>query len=211
MISRLDDQLGSIVATLKSPRTGPDLTPLWDNTYTMMYTDHGEYLGDSDMVEKWPSGLHEVLVRDPLMIAGPGLPAGQVNEALCEMVDIVPTLFELLGVPESYPHSGKSLVETIRTNAKEHKPYAFSEGGFLLREEPQLELASFPYDRKAAAQHENTLVVGRAVSIRDKEFAYTYRLYEPAELFDRKKDRKFIRDILSGTRSDATQRGRDTT
>ncbi|WVQ68688.1 uncharacterized protein L199_006897 [Kwoniella botswanensis] len=184
MINRLDDQLGSIINVLKSSEHGN----LWDRTYTLMFTDHGEYLGDSDMVEKWPSGLHEVLVRDPLMIVGPDLPSDQVNEAMCEMIDLTPTVLELLGVKENYPHSGKSLVKTIKENAQEHKPYAFSEGGFLLREEPLLEYASFPYDRKAEVQHTMTEVVGRAVSVRDKEWAYTYRLYEPAELFNRRED-----------------------
>lgn len=186
MISRLDDQLGSVVDALKHPDNGS----LWDRTYTAEYTDHGEYLGDSSMIEKWPSGLHESLVRNPLIIAGPGLPAGQVNHAMCEMVDLTPTVLELLGIKEAYPHSGKSLVHTIKTNATEHKPYAFSEGGFLKREEPLLEHAGFPYDRKAALQHEKVEVVGRAVAVRDKEWAYTYRLYEPAELYSRKDDRE---------------------
>ena len=207
MINRLDDQLGSLLDLMKEPLPSLDgsSSNLWDRTYTMMYTDHGEYLGDSDMVEKWPSGLHEVLVRDPLMIAGPDLPSGQVNDALCEMVDIVPTILELLGIPETYPHSGLSLVNTIKSNSSRHKEYAFSEGGFLLREEPQLELAPFPYDRKAAMQHENTLVVGRAISIRNKDYAYTYRLYEPAELFDRKADRGLMK-YISNTDPDQLER-----
>lgn len=172
---------------------------LWDRTYTMMFTDHGEYLGDGNMIEKWPSGLNEVLTRDPLIIVGPDLPAGQVNNAMCEMVDLVPTVFELLGITETYPHSGKSLIPTIHDNLDEHKPYAFSEGGFLLREEPLLEHTSFPYDRKAGLQHEDTQLVGRAVSIRNKEWAYTYRLYEPCELFSRVSDREYGLDIANNS------------
>lgn len=190
MIARLDDQLGEVVDKLKSGA-------LWDRTYTMMFTDHGEYLGDGNMIEKWPSGLHDVLTRDPLIIVGPDLPAGQINEAICEMVDLVPTVFELLGITETYPHSGKSLVSTIKTNSSQHKEYAFSEGGFLIREEPLLERAAFPYDRKAGLQHEQTELVGRAVSIRNKEWAYTYRLYEPSELFNRITDRKSTFPIFS--------------
>jgi hypothetical protein len=98
-----------------------------------------------------------------LIIAGPDLPQGNTNEALCEMVDLTPTVLELLGVQERYPHSGKSLVRTIRDNLPEHKEYAFSEGGFLVKEEPLLEHAGFPYDRKAGLQHEDTELVGRAV------------------------------------------------
>ena len=110
MISRLDDQLGSILQILKDPQYGT----MWDRTYTMAFTDHGEYLGDRGLVEKFPSGLDEVLSRDPLIITGPDLQGGQVNSSLCEMVDLVPTVLELLGVAEAYPHSGLSLVPTMK-------------------------------------------------------------------------------------------------
>jgi hypothetical protein len=32
------------------------------------FTDHGEYLGDFGMIEKWPSGLSQQLVQEPLLI-----------------------------------------------------------------------------------------------------------------------------------------------
>jgi arylsulfatase A-like enzyme len=160
MITRLDDQLGQVIQALKSPDHGSQ----WERTYTFMFTDHGEYLGDSDMIEKWPSGLHEVLVRNPMIIVGPDLPQGQINDSMVEMVDLVPTVFEICKTKETYPHSGLSLLPTIRSNSATHKEYAFSEGGFLLREEPLLERAGFPYDRKAGLQHEEPITVGRAVS-----------------------------------------------
>ena len=40
MIARLDDQLGSLIDVLKDPSQGA----LWVRTYTMMSTDHVEYL-----------------------------------------------------------------------------------------------------------------------------------------------------------------------
>uniref|UniRef100_L2FNA6 Sulfatase n=1 Tax=Colletotrichum fructicola (strain Nara gc5) TaxID=1213859 RepID=L2FNA6_COLFN len=49
-----------------------------------------------------------------------------------------------------------------------HKEFAFTEGGFLTSEEPLLEQAPYPYDIKAALQHEDTTV--------------------PAELYDRAGD-----------------------
>jgi hypothetical protein len=33
----------------------------------------GEYLGDFGLVEKWPSGLDDCLLRNPLIVAGPGI------------------------------------------------------------------------------------------------------------------------------------------
>ena len=175
MISRLDAQFGRVMDAV---------APYKDNTYTMFFTDHGEYLGDFGLVEKWPAGVSDCLVHEPLMISGPGLPRGDVNDALCEMVDLVPTVFELLGIKEHFPHNGKSLVPTMLQGGA-HKEYAFSEGGFLLSEEPFLEAGTFPYDIKGRLQHEQTELVGKVVSCRDREWTYVYRLYEPAELYSR--------------------------
>ena len=51
-----------------------------------------------------------------------------------------------------------------------------------------LEQAPYPYDIKAGLQHEDTTIVGKAISLRDEKYAYIYRLYEPAELYDRVSD-----------------------
>ncbi|KAJ1710229.1 arylsulfatase [Aspergillus flavus] len=181
MISRLDDQFGRVVGRL-------DELGLWDETITMFFTDHGEYLGDHGLIEKWPSGLSDSLVHEPLIIAGGGLPKGQVYTGMAEMVDLVPTVLELCGISQQFPHNGRSLVPVLRDPSLGHKEYAFSEGGFLTAEEPLLEQAPYPYDIKAALQHEDTTLVGKAVSIRSVEWTYVYRLYEPAELYHRQRD-----------------------
>ncbi|KAK4934885.1 hypothetical protein LTR10_023958 [Elasticomyces elasticus] len=177
MISRLDDQFGRIVDKL-------DALGLWDETVTMFFTDHGEYLGDHGLIEKWPSGLSETLVREPLIVGGGGLPRGQTTDVMAEMVDLVPTVFELCEIGEHFPHNGKSLVPVLMDGNTEHKPFAFSEGGFLTSEEPLLEQAPYPYDIKAGLQHEDTTLVGKAISIRNKEWTYIYRLYEPYHRID---------------------------
>ncbi|KAH7149841.1 putative sulfatase [Dactylonectria estremocensis] len=181
MITRLDHQFGRILDKV-------DTLGLWNDTVTMFYTDHGEYLGDHGLIEKWPSGLSETLVHEPLIIAGAGLPEGKTVDALTEMVDIVPTMFEMSGIGEHFPHNGKSWVPVLCGSKTEHKEYVFSEGGFLTCEEPLLEQAPYPYDIKAGLQHEDTTLVGKAIALRDKEFTYIYRLYEPAELYHRAED-----------------------
>ncbi|PSN69913.1 alkaline phosphatase-like protein [Corynespora cassiicola Philippines] len=181
MITRLDDQFGRIVDKL-------DQLKLWDETVTMFFTDHGEYLGDHGLIEKWPSGLSDSLTHEPLIIGGGGLPAGKQSDVMCEMVDLVPTVFEMVGIGEHFPHNGISLVPVLTGQATSHKEYAYTEGGFLLSEEPLLEQAPFPYDIKAGLQHEDTSLVGKAISIRSKEWTYVYRLYEPAELYHRQRD-----------------------
>ena len=57
-----------------------------------------------------------------------------------------------------------------------------------MSEEPLLEQAPYPYDIKAGLQHEDTSLVGKAISLRDQTWTYIYRLYEPAELYHRHND-----------------------
>lgn len=180
MISRVDDQFGRIMN--KTIEKG-----YLNNTVTMFFTDHGEFLGDWGLVEKWPSAVSENLVHEPLIIGGAGLPEGAVYDEMTEMVDLVPTILQLSTTGEHYAHYGSSLVDAIhaagRNETIPHKRYSFTEGGFLLSEEPLLEQGPYPYDIKGALQHDNTALVGKSVSIRDKEFTYVYRLYEADELY----------------------------
>jgi arylsulfatase A-like enzyme len=108
---------------------------------------------------------------------------------MTEMVDLLPTVFELCKVPETFPHNGKSLMPLIRKDeGYQHKQYAFSEGGFLVEEERLLERGAYPYDIKGKLQHEQTKIVGKATCCRDKEWTYIHRLYEPGELYHRAVD-----------------------
>ncbi|KAF5629202.1 putative choline-sulfatase [Fusarium sp. NRRL 25303] len=181
MITRLDDQFGRVFKKV-------DELGIWKDTVTMFFTDHGEYLGDHGLIEKWPSGLSETLVHEPLIIGGAGLPEGKKIDAMTEMVDLVPTMLETSGIGESFAHNGLSWIPLLCGDAKTHKPYSFSEGGFLTSEEPILEQAPYPYDLKAGLQHEDTTLVGKAISLRDENWTYVYRLYEPAELYHRHND-----------------------
>ncbi|MER7795506.1 sulfatase-like hydrolase/transferase [Streptomyces sp. NPDC097640] len=177
MVSRMDHHLGRVMSAI-------DHT----DTVTLFFADHGEYLGDHGLIEKWPSGMHECLTRDPLIVSGGGLPEGQVSDAMVELVDVLPTVLELAGVEAPHRHFGRSLLPLLREPDAEHRRYAFTEGGFTVEEEPQLERAGYPYDAKAALQHENPRLVGRAVAVRDRQWTYVWRLYEPPELYDRIRD-----------------------
>lgn len=66
MITRLDDQFGRIMKALEAQ------PKIHENTVTMFFTDHGEYLGDHGLIEKWPSGVSDSLVKEPLIIGKTG-------------------------------------------------------------------------------------------------------------------------------------------
>lgn len=181
MISRMDDQFGRIMAALEA-------NGLREDTIVIFFTDHGEYLGDFDLVEKWPAGVHECLTRDPLIMGGPTLDEGRAVDALVEMVDLMPTVLELAGVPSTEAHFGRSLVPLLRGQAHAHRDFAFTEGGFLASEEMGFERPQPPYDLKGRVQHDHPEAVGRCIAVRDQEWTYVWRMYEPCELYSRTQD-----------------------
>lgn len=191
MITKLDNQFGQVVNKTKE-------LGLWDDTVTFFFTDHGEWLGDYGLIEKWPSGLSNSLTHDPLIVGGAGLPKDKVFDGMVEMVDLVPTLLQLATLNETYMHFGQSWVDAIHalgegssngsTSLAWNRTYSFTEGGFLTSEEPLLEQAAFPYDIKAGLQHNETTLVGMATSMRSREWTYVYRIYEADELYSRLDD-----------------------
>lgn len=185
MISRVDWQFGRVMNKTKE-------LSLWDKTVTFFFTDHGEFLGDFGMIEKWPSSLTNTLTQDPFIVGGAGLPENAVFSEMAEMVDLVPTVLQLATINTTYAQYGKSLVNALhalgRGEAVSHKNFSFSEGGFLVDEEPLIEQSPFPYDLKTALEHNDTEIVGKAIAARDKEWTYVYRLYEPDELYSRRGD-----------------------
>ncbi len=179
MVSRLDWHVGRLLDALGDER---------DDTVVVFFSDHGEYLGDYDLIEKWPSGLHDCLTRTPLVIAGPQIGAGVEFDGMVELIDLVPTVHELAGVVPDYTHFGRSLLPALAGAVGEHREFAFSEGGFLVEEAHLFETPGFPYDLKGQAEHERPDTVGKAVSVRSKDWTFVWRLYEPAELYDRTAD-----------------------
>ncbi|KAK6207064.1 hypothetical protein LQW54_007492 [Pestalotiopsis sp. IQ-011] len=185
MISRVDWQFGRVVNKTKE-------LGLWNETITFFFTDHGEFLGDYGLIEKWPSAVTGSLTHDPLIIGGGTLPENVSFDEMAEMVDLVPTLLQFSSRNTTYAQYGKSWVDGIhalgRGEVLAHKDYTFTEGGFLLNEEPLLEQSPFPYDIKAGLQHNHTEIVGKAIAVRDKSWTYIYRLYEQDELYSRQGD-----------------------
>lgn len=182
MVSRLDEQFGRVMAAAEQ-------AGVLERTVTVFHTDHGEYLGDFGMVEKWPSGLDECLLRNPLIVAGPGVAENATAGALVEMIDLPATVAELAGVELAHRHFGRSLTTVLADPSAPHRDRAFSEGGFRLDEADQNEQPEHhPYLLKGRLQQERPDLVGRAVAVRSPDWTYVHRVEEPDELYDRTAD-----------------------
>lgn len=181
MVSYLDSLVGRVMASVERHHAHSP-------TYTAFFSDHGEYLGDFGLVEKWPAGVEECLVRTPLIVSGPGIAGGGESDALIELIDVFPTLLDLAGLEADHPHYGLSFAGCLQDCSREHRDEVFSEGGFREAEADLFERGAYPYDLKSQLQHDQPRSVGKVVARRDRQWTYVWRLYEPAQLFDRVSD-----------------------
>jgi arylsulfatase A-like enzyme len=105
MITLLDAQIGQVLDTLE--RSGRAA-----NTIVVFAGDNGLALGQHGLMGK--QSLYEHSVRVPLIFAGPGIPQGARREALVYLLDIFPTLCDLIGIPLPDSVEGRSLVPAMR-------------------------------------------------------------------------------------------------
>ena len=105
MISHLDDGFGRLVDGLKEAGQ-------FDNTIIVFAGDNGLALGQHGLMGK--QNLYDHSLRVPLVLAGPGVPAGQRRDALVYLLDIFPTLCRLVGLEIPGSVEGQSLVECLQ-------------------------------------------------------------------------------------------------
>jgi len=113
VISHLDAQIGRIVQAL-------DDSGQRDNTLIVFTADHGLAIGSHGLVGK--QNMYEHTINVPLIIAGPGIPAGQKRSAQCYLRDLFPTFCELAAIPAPQL-DGRSLVPVLRGEKTEVYPF----------------------------------------------------------------------------------------
>ena len=91
MNTLVDDQVARLLAALEARGH-------LDNTIVIYTSDHGDYAGEHGMWGK-SCTLYDALVRVPLILAGPGIPARGGLEGMVQTIDVLPTLLALLDLP----------------------------------------------------------------------------------------------------------------
>ncbi|GAA0879235.1 sulfatase [Algoriphagus jejuensis] len=115
-VSFMDAQVGKILKTLKEEG-------LEDNTIVVFASDHGFHLGEHDFWMK--VSLHEESVQVPFLIKAPGVKAGS-STSFAELLDLYPTLIDLVGGKVPSNIQGKSLVPVLKDTQAEVRDMAFS-------------------------------------------------------------------------------------
>ncbi len=105
IITHMDEQIGRILDALD--RTGER-----DNTYIVFTADHGLACGQHGLMGK--QNMYEHSMRPPLIVVGPGVPAGQQRSAPVYLQDAMPTTLELAGIDKPNYVDFHSLLPRIR-------------------------------------------------------------------------------------------------
>jgi arylsulfatase A-like enzyme len=103
--SFVDSQVGRILEALE--KSGHK-----DDTIVVLWSDHGYHLGEKLITGK--NTLWRRSTRIPLIFSGPGITSGQKSNRPAELLDIYPTLVDLVGLPKVEHLEGLSLLPQIK-------------------------------------------------------------------------------------------------
>jgi arylsulfatase A-like enzyme len=105
MITEMDYNVGRIIEALE--RNG-----LREHTIIVFAGDNGLAVGQHGLLGK--QNLYEHSIRVPMIMAGPGVPAGSSYNGFNYLSDIAPTLYDYLGVEKPASVEGKSHISVFK-------------------------------------------------------------------------------------------------
>jgi iduronate 2-sulfatase len=119
-ISFLDAQVGQLLDALEQSGQA-------ENTIVVFTSDHGFHIGEHGLWAKTTN--FELDARVPLIIADPSKPDSHSVSlnSLAELVDLIPTLTELAGVPTPPGQQGDSLAPLLEDAFARVNDYAFTQ------------------------------------------------------------------------------------
>jgi arylsulfatase A-like enzyme len=188
-IAYVDDEIGKLLAGLQSACR-------LDAAVVVFTADHGENFGEGGSFFEHGDNTRDAGLRVPLAFSGAGLAENRPLEASVSLVDVMPTLLSLLGVPpERRPEmDGIDLSAVVREPGSAPDALAervvFAESANVLRNQSYRSvLTGRPYERACVNGPRYTLcdvVEGKSV---------------PPKLFDHVADPGLTRDV-AGSRPD---------
>lgn len=187
LVRLIDVNVGRILDEIQALR-------LDETTVVAFLSDHGDMMGAHGLFAKGLF-LYEETTRVPLIMRWPGhIPGGRVVDALTSMVDVVPTLLDLMAAPQPRCMMGESMRQ----------------------------LWDFGYNRREAVfmeVFESYGYWGPVLGVRTERYKYSWYLGDDDELYDLPNDpyettnlaeHKDMRDVVIGLRSQIARWLRET-
>ncbi|MGC6176166.1 sulfatase-like hydrolase/transferase [Lacrimispora sp. 38-1] len=198
MCSKVDELTGQIIFALKEKG-------IYDETALFFFSDHGDYTGDYNLVEKVQNSFEDCLTNVPFIVKLPKNMQKRhgVSREMTELIDFYATAEELAGLPAEHTHFGKSLISYIMQQQDVLRDAVFCEGGFRKGEDHCKEtggqIAPGPeglYFPRQSLQASDDMYNGKSVMCRTKDYKYIRRLYEKDEFYDLRNDPDEIRNQI---------------
>ncbi|MQA02189.1 MAG: sulfatase-like hydrolase/transferase [Streptosporangiales bacterium] len=174
MVTLIDDEVGRILGALEKEG-------LADDTLVVFTSDHGEMLGDHQLMLKGPM-MYECAVRVPLVLSWPGkLPRGERRAELVQWVDLPSTLLDAAGVAPLTGDQGRSLLPLARGDDMTWRDWALCEyrnSGHAY--DPPVHVTMLRHDRWKLVVHH-----GEPATARERTGELYDLVADPAELVNR--------------------------
>jgi arylsulfatase len=192
MVRFVDDGLGQILDALES-------LGLRENTIVVFTSDHGDFMGEHGMQCKG-GVFYDCLTRIPLILSWPGqVAAGQREEGMVNLIDVVPTLLQLQGLDVPRSMRGKALPTVTGAAPRDAAFSEYGAGGppFLTSD---LEALPPPYGRKALIDSLRWREAeGRRKMVRTREWKYVHDpMGDLDELYDLVDDPWELENVAAG-------------
>ena len=117
LVEKVDAEIGKVLDAL--PRTAVP-------RITIFSSDHGDHGGSHGLPFKGPA-MYEEVIRVPLVISWPQRIRSGRSDALVGLVDVVPTLCDLVGVPAPQAVDGISLRPVLERRTSDVRHTVFAE------------------------------------------------------------------------------------
>ncbi|HEY9291500.1 MAG TPA: sulfatase-like hydrolase/transferase [Microlunatus sp.] len=182
MLRLLDDQIGRLLDHL-----GDRL----QDTVVIFVSDHGDFFADYGLQRKG-AGMSDALMRIPFQISGPGIAPGQARPELVSMVDLLPTVCELVGAEIPAGVQGRSLLPLLRGGATPPDEFdsiigelGYGGAPYSADERPELH---FPYQGRTFDELNAVTQSGGMRMVRRGDHKLTMDVDGRAELYDLARD-----------------------
>jgi len=175
-ISQVDHEIGLILDTLEASGQA-------DNTLIVFSSDHGDQLLEHGIMGK--NCFFESSVRVPLMVSMKGRIKPSRHDELIETVDVLPTMFELLMLPEPRECEGRSFASLISNTWRDYHPHdaVFSEN--IIPEVITGGALNLPFEKGKGV---DGILHPDAKMVRTERWKYCYYGDGDAELYDLQAD-----------------------
>lgn len=164
-----------------------------DDTLLVFISDHGESLGEHGY---WGHGknAYRPNLRVPMILSGPGIPDGRRVKTPVSLVDLTPTILELLKLPPLPEAAGESLVPMLAGNpARQARPrFAFGDRPTAL-------------NKKQRDQYEDPLVA--SLEYGDLKAIFDFSRSR-VEYYDLVRDPRELKPLAESPRKDRPSLGR---